>query len=95
MLTVLEAFPTEFAHVSARDVGAPRRAGARRQRGSVCTTTLSTAAKTDPQHWVLIQNVNAARAWFKDQGPAKKLPLELVVRHDRHLVESDLGQTSR
>jgi anaerobic magnesium-protoporphyrin IX monomethyl ester cyclase len=46
-----------------------------------------TAAKTDPQHWVLIGNVNAARAWFKDEGPAKKLPLELVVRHDFQLLE--------
>jgi radical SAM superfamily enzyme YgiQ (UPF0313 family) len=46
-----------------------------------------TAAKTDPQHWVLIQNVNAARAWFKDEGPARKLPLDLVVRHDFQLLE--------
>jgi anaerobic magnesium-protoporphyrin IX monomethyl ester cyclase len=45
------------------------------------------AAKTDPQHWVLIQNVNAARAWFKQNGPSKKLPLELVVRHDFQLLE--------
>ena len=45
------------------------------------------AAKTDPQHWVLIQNVNAARAWFKQGGPGKKLPLELVVRHDFQLLE--------
>ena len=46
-----------------------------------------TAAKTDPQHWVLIQNVNAARAWFKANGPQKKLPLDLVVRHDFQLLE--------
>ena len=46
-----------------------------------------TAAKADPQHWVLIQNVNAARAWFKQGGPAKKLPLDLVVRHDFQLLE--------
>jgi hypothetical protein len=46
-----------------------------------------TAAKTDPQHWVLVQNVNAARAWFKAGGPSKKLPLDLVVRHDFQLLE--------
>ncbi len=47
----------------------------------------STAAKTDPQHYVLVQNVNAARAWFKAGGPGKGLPLELVVRHDFQLLE--------
>jgi len=47
----------------------------------------TTAAKTDPQHWVLIQNVNAARAWFKASGPSRGLPLELVVRHDFQLLE--------
>jgi hypothetical protein len=47
----------------------------------------TTAAKTDPQHWVLIQNVNAARAWFKDQGPSRGTPLELTVRHDFQLLE--------
>jgi anaerobic magnesium-protoporphyrin IX monomethyl ester cyclase len=45
------------------------------------------AAKTDPQHWVLIQNVNRARAWFKDEGPRRGLPLELEVRHDFQLLE--------
>jgi anaerobic magnesium-protoporphyrin IX monomethyl ester cyclase len=47
----------------------------------------TTAAKTDPQHWVLIQNVNAARAWFKEQGSTRDLPLELTVRHDFQLLE--------
>ncbi len=51
------------------------------------------AAKTDPQHWVLIQNVNAARAWFKAGGPAKNLPLDLVVRHDFQLLERTLQPT--
>lgn len=51
------------------------------------------AAKTDPQHWVLIQNVNAARAWFKAGGPAKKLPLDLVVRHDFQLLERTIQPT--
>jgi anaerobic magnesium-protoporphyrin IX monomethyl ester cyclase len=47
----------------------------------------STAAKVDPQHWVLIKNVSAARAWFKDGGPAKGLPLELEARQDFQLLE--------
>ncbi|MBK8252443.1 MAG: radical SAM protein [Polyangiaceae bacterium] len=47
----------------------------------------SVAAKVDPQHYVLIQNVNRARAWFKQDGAAKNLPLELTVRHDFQLLE--------
>ena len=47
----------------------------------------TTAAKLDPQHWVLIQNVQNARAWFKAGGPGKGIPLELVVRHDFQLLE--------
>ncbi|MDB4942356.1 MAG: Radical domain protein [Labilithrix sp.] len=53
----------------------------------------TTAAKVDPQHWVLIQNVNAARAWFKAAGPAKKLPLALTVRHDFQLLERTMQPT--
>jgi radical SAM superfamily enzyme YgiQ (UPF0313 family) len=51
------------------------------------------AAKVDPQHYVLIQNVNAARAWFKAQGPDKKLSLELQVRHDFQLLERTMQPT--
>ena len=47
----------------------------------------TTAAKTDPQHWVLIQNVNLARAWFREDVPSRGLPLELTVRHDFQLLE--------
>jgi radical SAM superfamily enzyme YgiQ (UPF0313 family) len=53
----------------------------------------TTAAKTDPQHWVLINNVQAARAWFKSGGPDKGLPLELVVRHDFQLLERTVQPT--
>jgi hypothetical protein len=42
---------------------------------------------------VLIQNVNAARAWFKNGGPAKGLPLELTVRHDFQLLERTVQPT--
>jgi len=51
------------------------------------------AAKTDPQHYVLMQNVNAARAWFKAGGPGKGLPLDLVVRHDFQLFERTVQPT--
>jgi radical SAM superfamily enzyme YgiQ (UPF0313 family) len=51
------------------------------------------AAKVDPQHYVLIQNVQAARAWFKAGGPGKKLPLHLTVRHDFQLLERTVQPT--
>jgi radical SAM superfamily enzyme YgiQ (UPF0313 family) len=47
----------------------------------------SEGARVDPQHYVLIQNVQAARAWFKAGGPSRGLPLKLVVRHDFQLLE--------
>lgn len=54
---------------------------------------LSRAAKEDPQHYVLVRNVNAARAWFKDGGPASGRPLELEARHDFQLLERTLQPT--
>jgi anaerobic magnesium-protoporphyrin IX monomethyl ester cyclase len=48
---------------------------------------LTLAANCDPQHFVLIRNVNRARAWFKEGGPAKHLPLDLTVNHDFQLLE--------
>ena len=47
----------------------------------------STAAEVDPQHPVLIRNVNRARAWFKENGPARGLPLDLDAEHDFRLLE--------
>lgn len=51
------------------------------------------AAKSDPQHGVLIRNVEAARAWFRDQGPERNLPLQLVAQHDFRLLERTLQPT--
>jgi anaerobic magnesium-protoporphyrin IX monomethyl ester cyclase len=48
---------------------------------------LMRAARSDPQHYVLIQNVQAARAWFRDGGGASGAPLNLVARHDFQLFE--------
>jgi radical SAM superfamily enzyme YgiQ (UPF0313 family) len=53
----------------------------------------SLAAKVDPQHYVLIQNVKRAREWFKQGGPGKGLSLDLVARHDFQLLERTLQPT--
>lgn len=45
------------------------------------------AAKLDPQHEVLMRNVEAARNWFRQRGPERQLPLSLVARHDFQLFE--------
>lgn len=52
-----------------------------------------TAAKTDPQHHVLIENVEKARAWFKERGYERGVPLELHARHDFQLLERTLQPT--
>lgn len=52
-----------------------------------------TAAKTDPQHNVLIQNVERVRAWFKERGPERGLVLRLEARHDFQLLERTLQPT--
>ena len=51
------------------------------------------AAKTDPQHDVLIQNVERTRTWFKERGPERQLPLELEARHDFVLLERNTQPT--
>lgn len=51
------------------------------------------AARTDPQHHVLIRNVEAARAWFRERGPERGVPLSLVARHDFQLFERTLQPT--
>lgn len=45
------------------------------------------AAKRDPQHAVLIQNVRAARQWFSERGPERGAPLALEAHHDFQLLE--------
>jgi anaerobic magnesium-protoporphyrin IX monomethyl ester cyclase len=46
-----------------------------------------TAARADPQHQVLISNVQRARAWFAERGPERGLPLQLAGKHDFQLLE--------
>ena len=47
----------------------------------------SEAAQRDPQHAVLIRNVNAARAWFKTDTASRAAKLDLVAGHDFQLLE--------
>jgi tetratricopeptide (TPR) repeat protein len=47
----------------------------------------SEAARVDPQHAVLIRNVERARRWFREQGPSLGTPLELDPSHDFQLLE--------
>ena len=51
------------------------------------------AARVDPQHHVLIRNVNAAKAWFKNDGLRRGLPLDLDPRHDFLLLERTVQPT--
>jgi anaerobic magnesium-protoporphyrin IX monomethyl ester cyclase len=53
----------------------------------------SEAAKRDPQHYVLLKNVEAARAWFRQGGPACGLPLELEASHDFRVLERTVQPT--
>ncbi len=49
-----------------------------------------TAAKTDPQHWVLIENVQRTRAWFAAGGPERGIPLALDASHGFALFEKNV-----
>jgi tetratricopeptide (TPR) repeat protein len=51
------------------------------------------AARTDPQHHVLISNVEAARAWFRERGPERGVPLVLTARHDFQLFQRNQQPT--
>jgi anaerobic magnesium-protoporphyrin IX monomethyl ester cyclase len=48
------------------------------------------AARRDPQHWVLIENVQRVRAWFARGGPEQGLALELEAHHEFALLERNL-----
>jgi radical SAM superfamily enzyme YgiQ (UPF0313 family) len=50
-------------------------------------------AKADPQHHILISNVERTRRWFREGGPERGLPLELSARHDFALFERTLQPT--
>jgi hypothetical protein len=59
------------------------------QRGDYAAMkdALVTAARLDPQHYVLLRNATAARAWFNAGGHASGKALTLQVRHDFTLFE--------
>ncbi len=48
------------------------------------------AARTDPQHPVLIENVQRTRRWFAADGHTRSLLLELSIDHDFRLLERTL-----
>jgi pentatricopeptide repeat protein len=45
------------------------------------------AARRDPQHAVVLRNVETARRWFRERGPERGIPLRLVASHDFQLLE--------
>ena len=64
--------------------GAARRR--RRDEGHASTE----ATERDPQHWVLVRNVQAVRGWLAEptkKGPERGAPLDLFARHDFQLLE--------
>ncbi|WP_438021191.1 hypothetical protein WMF18_19890 [Sorangium sp. So ce315] len=64
--------------------GGPARAyvAAARRDWQAMQDHFTAAARRDPQHAVLIRNVQAARAWYAKGGPDRGLPLDLVARCD-------------
>lgn len=54
---------------------------------------LTAAAKADPQHWVLVKNLRAAKAWFTAGGPSSGQQLKLEARHDFQLLERTMQPT--
>jgi len=63
------------------------------ERWAAMMDALTAAAKADPQHWVLVKNLGAARAWFGAGGPASGKPLHLEARHDFQLLERTMQPT--
>jgi radical SAM superfamily enzyme YgiQ (UPF0313 family) len=51
------------------------------------------AARRDPQHWVLIENVQRVRAWLAKDGPNQGLPLVLEAHHEFALLERNVQPT--
>lgn len=64
-----------------------------RGRWAPMMDALTAAAKADPQHWVLVKNLGAAKAWFGAGGPGSGKPLHLEARHDFQLLERTMQPT--
>ncbi|MDI1429734.1 B12-binding domain-containing radical SAM protein [Polyangium sorediatum] len=41
----------------------------------------------DPQHWVLVRNVQKVKAWLDQAGPLRGMPLELEAHNEFQLLE--------
>ncbi len=45
------------------------------------------AWRKDPQHWVLVRNVQKVKAWLDQAGPLRGTPLDLEAHNDFQLLE--------
>jgi anaerobic magnesium-protoporphyrin IX monomethyl ester cyclase len=48
---------------------------------------LAEASRRDPQHWVVVRNVDAVKRWLAQKGPEKGLALELDAKCEFQLLE--------
>jgi len=48
---------------------------------------LTEAWQRDPQHWVLVRNVQRVKAWLAEAGPLRNLPLDVETHADFQLLE--------
>jgi anaerobic magnesium-protoporphyrin IX monomethyl ester cyclase len=51
------------------------------------------ASRRDPQHWVVQRNLQSVRQWLEQEGPGRRLPLDLDARHDFQLLERTVQPT--
>jgi anaerobic magnesium-protoporphyrin IX monomethyl ester cyclase len=54
---------------------------------------LAEAARKDPQHWSVVRNVQAVRAWLKSGGPESGTMPALVSAHEFQLLERTVQPT--
>ena len=59
----------------------------RRGNWAAMKSAFVTAARVDPQHYLLLRNAAAARDWLNSGGPDYSAPPNLLVRHDFQLFE--------
>ena len=60
---------------------------AQRRQYKVMQDLFTEAWRRDPQHYVLVRNVQTVKAWLDKAGPLRDMPLELVAHNDFQLLE--------
>jgi radical SAM superfamily enzyme YgiQ (UPF0313 family) len=60
---------------------------AQRRQYKAMQDLFTEAWRRDPQHYVLVRNVQAVKAWLDKAGPLRDMPLELVAHNDFQLLE--------